>query len=57
MYNRTDSIFHVNPTPLDYKTTTVGAHRGAYEIKLHESNDVSICYQVSSWLKVVSGIS
>jgi hypothetical protein len=36
---------------------TVGAHRGAHEIKLHESNDISIYNQVSAQLKVVSVIS
>jgi hypothetical protein len=30
------------------KTTTVGAHRGAHEIKLRESNGVSIYNLVSS---------
>jgi hypothetical protein len=34
----------------------VGAHHGAHEIKLHESNDVSIYNQVSSWLEVGFGI-
>jgi hypothetical protein len=36
---------------------TVDAHRGAHEIKLRESNDVSIGNQVSSQLEVDSGIS
>jgi hypothetical protein len=36
---------------------TVGAHRGAHEIELRESNDVSIYNQVSTQLKVISGIS
>jgi hypothetical protein len=40
-----------------HKTTTVGAHRGAHEIKLRDSNSISIYNQVSSWLKVVSEIS
>jgi hypothetical protein len=30
-----------------HKTMTVGAHRGAHEIKLRESNDVSIYNKVS----------
>jgi hypothetical protein len=34
----------------------VGAHHGAHEIKLHESNGISIYDNVSSHLKVVSGI-
>jgi hypothetical protein len=33
---------------------TVGANRGAHEIKLRESNGVSICKQVSSWLKIIT---
>jgi hypothetical protein len=36
---------------------TVGAHRGAHEIKLRESNGVSIDNKVSSQLEVVPGIS
>jgi hypothetical protein len=40
-----------------HKTMIVGAHRGAHEIKLSESNDVSIYKQVSSQRKVVSRIS
>jgi hypothetical protein len=36
---------------------TVGAHRGAHDIKLCEDNGVSIYNQVSSQLKVVSGFS
>jgi hypothetical protein len=40
-----------------HKTMTVGACCGTHEIKLRESNGVSIYNQVSSWLKVVSGIS
>jgi hypothetical protein len=39
------------------KTTIVDAQCGAHEIKLCESNVISICKQVSSWLNVVSGIS
>jgi hypothetical protein len=39
------------------KTTIVGAQFGAHEIKLHESNGVSIYNQVSFRLKVVSRIS
>jgi hypothetical protein len=39
------------------ETMTIGAHRGAHEIILCESNGVSIYNQVSSWLKVVSRIS
>jgi hypothetical protein len=35
---------------------TVGAHRGAHEIKLRENNGVSIYNQVSIRLKVVNGI-
>jgi hypothetical protein len=33
------------------KTLTVGTHRGAHEIKLHESNGVSINNQVSYRLR------
>jgi hypothetical protein len=40
-----------------HKTTIVSAHSGAHDIKLPESNGVSIYNQVSSWLKVVSRIS
>jgi hypothetical protein len=40
-----------------HKIMTVGAHRGAHEIKLHESNGVSIYNEVSSRLNVVSRIS
>jgi hypothetical protein len=40
-----------------HKTTTISAHHGAHEIKLHETNGVSIYEQVSSRLKVVSEIS
>jgi hypothetical protein len=49
----------VSTTTLKFsrKTTIVGAHRGAHEIKLCESNVGSIYNQVSSRLKVVSGIS
>jgi hypothetical protein len=36
---------------------TVGVHCGAHEIKLRESNDVSIDNQVSSWLELGYGIS
>jgi hypothetical protein len=36
---------------------TVGAHHGAHEIKLRESNVVSIYNQVSSRLQVVSRLS
>jgi hypothetical protein len=36
---------------------TVGAHRGAHEIKLRESNGVLVYNQVSAWLKVVFEIS
>jgi hypothetical protein len=36
---------------------TIGAYRGAHEIKLRESNGVSIYNQVFARLKVVSGIS
>jgi hypothetical protein len=36
---------------------TIGAHYGAHEIKLHESNGISIYNQVSTRLKVVSQIS
>jgi hypothetical protein len=39
------------------KTMTVGTHRAAHEIKFHGSNGISICKQVPSRLKVVSGIS
>jgi hypothetical protein len=39
------------------KITIVGAQCGAHEIKLHESNGVSIYNQVSFRLKVVSRIS
>jgi hypothetical protein len=35
---------------------TFGTYRGAHEIKLHKSNDVSIDNQVSSLLEVGSGI-
>jgi hypothetical protein len=35
---------------------TVGTHHGAHEIKLHESNGISVYNQVFAWLKVVSGI-
>jgi hypothetical protein len=40
-----------------HKTMRVGAHRGAHEIKFHESSGISICNQVSSRLKVVPGFS
>jgi hypothetical protein len=40
-----------------HKSTTVGTHRGAHEIKLHENNDIPIYNQVSSRLQVVSGFS
>jgi hypothetical protein len=36
---------------------TVGAHRGAHEIKHHEGNGISIDNQVSSRLEVGSEIS
>jgi hypothetical protein len=39
------------------KSMTVGIHRGAHEIKLHENNDVSISNRVPSWFQVVSGFS
>jgi hypothetical protein len=35
---------------------SVGAHRGAHEIKLHEINGISIYNQVSSLLEVGSWI-
>jgi hypothetical protein len=37
-----------------HKSTTVGVHRGAHEIKLHENNDVPIYNQVSSRLELES---
>jgi hypothetical protein len=40
-----------------HKSMTVGAHHGAQQIKLHESNCVSINNQVSPRLQVVSGLS
>jgi hypothetical protein len=40
-----------------HKSTIVGAHHGAHEIKLRESNDISIYNQVSSRLQVVFGLS
>jgi hypothetical protein len=40
-----------------HQTMIVGAHCGAHEIKLCESNDVSIYEQVSSRLKVISRVS
>jgi hypothetical protein len=46
----------VNTPTLEFslKSTTVGAHCGAHEIKRPESNGVSIYNQVSSRLQVVS---
>jgi hypothetical protein len=41
----------------DHKTKTIGTHHGAHEIKICESNGVSIYNQVSSRLIVVSRIS
>jgi hypothetical protein len=40
-----------------HKSTIVGSHCGAHEIKLRENNDVSIYNYVPSRLQVVSGFS
>jgi hypothetical protein len=40
-----------------HKSTIVGAHRGAYEIKLRESNGVLIYNQVSSRFELVLALS
>jgi hypothetical protein len=51
------SLFFTSVSTHTPKSTTVGAHHGAHEIKLRESNNVSINNQVSSWLQVVSRFS